>query len=187
MTNWRRFGRCAQPASDEHAAELQRALKDRSNLVVAAAAAVVGERKLNALAGELTAAFERFLVNPEKDDKLCRAKIAIIQALDRLEHLEPEIFYKAARHVQFEPVWNGQVDSAVPLRSAGLVAIARIGTGATCRSWSIRWPTPSATSGSRPPRRSGALVRKPLAWSSDSSRGSAIAIPKFFRSACMVY
>lgn len=117
-----------QPPSADSAAELKRGLNDRSNLIVAAAAAIVGEHNLQVLAGELTAAFDRFLVDPQKDDKLCRAKIAIIQALDRLEHMEPEVFHKAARHVQFEPVWNGQVDAAAPLRSAALVAIARIGT-----------------------------------------------------------
>jgi HEAT repeat protein len=116
-----------QPPSAEIAAAVQHALRDRSNLIVAAAAVVAGEQNLRSFAAELTQAFQRFLVNPEKDDKLCRAKIAIIQALDRVEHMDPEVFYKAARHVQFEPVWNGRVDSAAPLRSAALVAIARIG------------------------------------------------------------
>lgn len=118
----------SQPLSDQHAVELQRALQDRSNLVVATAAAVVADLNLSRLAAELAAAFGRFMVNPEKDDKLCRAKIAIIQALDRLEHSDPDLFRQAARHVQFEPVWNGKVDAAAPLRSAAIVAIARIGT-----------------------------------------------------------
>jgi len=117
-----------QAPSSEHEAELRRGLKDRSNLVVAAAAAIVGEQSLAGLSAELESAFERFLVNPQKDDKLCRAKIAIIQALDRLEHSQPEVFQKAARHVQLEPVWGGQADSAAPLRAAALVALARIGT-----------------------------------------------------------
>jgi HEAT repeat protein len=117
-----------QPPSSEVEAQLNRGLKDRSNLLVATAAAVVGEQNVRSLAGELTAAFERFLVDPVKDDKLCRAKIAIVQALDRLEHVEPDVFHKAARHVQLEPVWGGQVDTAAPLRSAALVALARIGS-----------------------------------------------------------
>jgi HEAT repeat protein len=117
-----------QPPSAEVTAELEKALRDRSNIIVAAAAAIVGEQNLSAFTRELTAAFDHFLVDPQKDDKLCRAKIAIIQALDRLEHMDTEVFHKAARHVQFEPVWGGQVDTAVPLRSAALFAIARIGT-----------------------------------------------------------
>jgi hypothetical protein len=118
----------SKPPSGEVEAELKRALGDRSHLVVAAAAAIAGEQNLRRLAGDLATAFDRFLVEPEKNDKLCRAKIAIVQALDRLDHTEPDVFYKAALHVQFEPVWGGQADSAPPLRSAALVAIARMGT-----------------------------------------------------------
>jgi len=116
-----------QPPSSEHTVDLRRSLGDRSNLVVAAAAAVVGEQVKVELAGELEAAFDRFLVAPPKDDKLCRAKVAIVQALEKLEHERPAVFRKAARHVQFEPVWGGEEDSAAPLRAAALIALARIG------------------------------------------------------------
>jgi hypothetical protein len=105
--------------------ELKRRIGDRSNLVVAAAAAIAGEGELVELATDLEAAFDRFLVNPLKDDKLCRAKLAVVQALDRMEHPKTDIFLKAARHVQFEPVWGGSEDSAPPLRAAALVALAR--------------------------------------------------------------
>ena len=116
--------------NSEQKAELRRRIGDRSNLVVAAAAALVGENNLIEMAKDLEAAFDRFLVNPLKDDKLCRAKLAIVQALDRMEHPGPDIFLKAARHVQFEPVWGGSEDSAPPLRAAALVAFARAeGTG----------------------------------------------------------
>src|SRR3954468_363752 len=111
--------------------ELRKRIDDRSNLVVAAAAAIAGENALAELAKDLEAAFGRFLVNPLKDDKLCRAKIAVIQALDRLEHQNTEVFLKAARHVQFEPVWGGSEDSAPPLRAAALVALARA-EGTSC-------------------------------------------------------
>src|SRR4051812_14593054 len=116
--------------TDDQKAELRKRIGDRSNLVVAAAAAIAGEGTLVELARDLGAAFDRFLVNPVKDDKLCRAKIAIVQALDRMEHPNPDIFLKAARHVQLEPVWGGAEDSAPPLRAAALVALARAdGTG----------------------------------------------------------
>jgi len=116
-----------QPPCSEHTAELRRSLGDRSNLVVAAAAAVAGDQGMVELSADLEAAFPRFLVEPLKDDKLCRAKIAAVQALDKLEHDRPEVFRKAARHVQFEPVWGGQEDSAAPLRAAAIIALARIG------------------------------------------------------------
>jgi HEAT repeat protein len=109
----------------EQVAELRKRIGDRSNLVVAAAAAIAGDNTLADLAGDLEKAFDRFLVNPLKDDKLCRAKLAIVQALDRMEHQRTDVFLKAARHVQFEPVWGGSEDSAPPLRAAALVALAR--------------------------------------------------------------
>jgi HEAT repeat protein len=118
----------AQESSREKEDELRSGLRDRSNLVAAAAASIVGEQNLSALAAELEPAFERFLVDPQKVDKLCRAKIAMIQALDKLDHSDPEVFRKAARHAQFEPVWGGQIDSAAPLRAAAVVALARLGT-----------------------------------------------------------
>ncbi|SIO65053.1 HEAT repeat [Singulisphaera sp. GP187] len=111
--------------SDEQKGGLRKRIGDRSNLVVAAAAAIAGENALAELAGDLQAAFARFLVNPVKDDKLCRAKLAIVQALDRMEHPQPDVFLKAARHVQLEPAWGGSEDSAPRLRAAALVALAR--------------------------------------------------------------
>src|SRR4051794_25089741 len=104
-----------QTLTDEQVAELRKRIGDRSNLVVAAAAAIAGENALVELAGDLEAGFDRFLVTPLKDDKLCRAKVAIVQALDRMEPRHTAVFLKAARHVQLEPVWGGTEDSAPPL------------------------------------------------------------------------
>ncbi len=115
-----------QSLTPEQKSELRKRIGDRSNLVVAAAAAIVGENALVELANELEAAFDRFMANPLKDDKLCRAKIAVVQALDKMEHPKPGIFLKASRHVQLEPVWGGTEDSAPPLRAAAIVALARV-------------------------------------------------------------
>ena len=115
-----------QSLTSEQKAELRKLVSDRSNLVVAAAAEVAGENTLIELAADLEAAFGRFLVNPLKDDKLCRAKIAVIQALDKMEHQRPDVFEKASTWVQLEPVWGGSEDSAAPLRAAALIALARI-------------------------------------------------------------
>lgn len=112
--------------SPEMTAELRKALEDRSNLVVAAAAAIAGDRRLTELAPALEDAFHRFMDEPEKTDKLCRAKLAVIQALDKMEQGTEEVFLQAARHVQFEPVWGGSEDSAAPLRAAAIIALARI-------------------------------------------------------------
>ena len=115
-----------QSLTPEQKAEVRKRIGDRSNLVVAAAAAIAGENTLVELAKDLEAAFDRFLVNPLKDDKLCRAKIAIVQALDKMEHEDTDVFRRAAAHVQLEPVWGGTEDSAPPLRAAAVVALARV-------------------------------------------------------------
>ncbi len=112
--------------SPELTAELKTAIDDRSNLIVAAAAALAGDSGLVELAPPLASAFDRFLLDPLKTDKLCRAKLAVIQALDKFEHGDPDVFLKAARHVQLEPVWGGSEDTAAPLRAAALLALARI-------------------------------------------------------------
>lgn len=115
-----------QTLSPEQIAQLRKRIGDKSNLVVAAAATIAGENTLAELAKDLEAAFDRFLVNPLKDDKLCRAKIAVVEALDKMEYQNPDVFLKAARHIQFEPVWGGSEDTAPPLRAAGIVALARV-------------------------------------------------------------
>ena len=72
--------------SPELTVELKTAIDDRSNLIVAAAAAIAGDQGFVELAPTLASALDRFLVDPLKADKLCRAKLAVIQALDKLEH-----------------------------------------------------------------------------------------------------
>jgi HEAT repeat protein len=115
-----------QALTPEQEAEVRKRIGDRSNLVVAAAAALAGENALVEASKDLETAFDRFLVNPLKDDKLCRAKIAIVQALDRMGHEDADVFRCAASHVQHEPVWGGTEDSAPPLRAAAVVALARV-------------------------------------------------------------
>jgi HEAT repeat protein len=113
------------PPSPETTSELRAALRDKSNLVVATAAAIVGDQHYAELSAELELAFDRFLVDPVKNDKLCRAKIAVIEALNKLEHTRADVFLRAHRHVQLEPVWGGSEDTAAPLRAAAIFGLAR--------------------------------------------------------------
>ncbi len=108
-------------------AELRKAINDSSNLVVAAAAALAGERNLPVLAADLETAFTRFLVDPVETDKVCRAKSAIIVALNQFEHAKEEIYLTGIRHVQKEPAWGDPVDTASALRGDCAFALARIG------------------------------------------------------------
>ncbi len=110
----------------EHLAELRKALGDPSNLVVADAAEIVGSRALPELAPDLVAAFDRFLIDPAETDKLCRAKIAIVEALNKVEYDKEDVFLRGIRHVQMEPRWKKEEDSAAPLRGSAAFGLVRI-------------------------------------------------------------
>ncbi len=115
-----------EAATPEHQAELRRALEDRSNLVVADAAEIVGERLLSDLAPDLVAAFDRFMVEPAESDKGCRAKIAIVNALNQIEYDEEDVFLRGIRHAQMEPRWGREEDSAAPLRGGSAFGLVRV-------------------------------------------------------------
>ena len=116
----------AGPIGPEEVAALRKALADRSNLIVAAAAEIAGENGLLELSKDLEAAFPRFLVDPVKNDRLCRAKTTIVQALEKMEHARVEVFETASTYIQNEPVFGGSEDTAVELRCVGLAGLARI-------------------------------------------------------------
>ena len=83
MTSWRCFESSADNRSPPSIRpRCGRRIGDRSNLVVAAAAAIAGENGLVELAKDLEGAFDRLLVQPLKDDKLCRAELVVVQAGD---------------------------------------------------------------------------------------------------------
>jgi hypothetical protein len=109
-----------------HVVELRRALNDVSNLVVGDAAEIVAEQHLSELAADLVAAFDRFLVDPVETDKLCRAKLAIVETLNAIEYDREEIFLRAIRHVQMEPRWGREEDSAAGLRGVAAFGLVRI-------------------------------------------------------------
>lgn len=114
------------PPAPEHLGELRAALVDKSNLVVAEAVEIVGARGLVEFVPDLRAAFERFMVEPEETDKLCRAKTAIVEVLNKLEYDNDDVFLRGVRHVQFEPVWGGQADTASHLRGSSALGLVRI-------------------------------------------------------------
>ena len=103
---------------------LRTALKDRNNYLVSKAAALAGQLGLRVLVPELSAAFDRFLVDAVKSDPQCWAKNAIAQALKDLGHEHPAIFLRGAKHFQLEPVWGGRADSAAALRAVCALALA---------------------------------------------------------------
>ncbi|HLU66757.1 MAG TPA: HEAT repeat domain-containing protein, partial [Kofleriaceae bacterium] len=117
----------AAPGTAETVRELRAALRSRTGLVAAAAAAVVGETGCDELTDELEAAFARFLEDPIKRDPRCAAKQAIARALVELGRWSSEVFPAGIRHVQLEPVFGGREDTAAPLRGMSALAYAQLG------------------------------------------------------------
>jgi HEAT repeat protein len=115
-----------EPPSPVVVLEVTHALRDPSNLVAAEAAEIAGEARLAELAPALVATFERFLDNPVKTDKLCRAKIAIVEALNKMDFAEEGFYLRGVRYLQMEPAWGDPVDTAVPLRTACAFALVRL-------------------------------------------------------------
>ncbi|HOU15323.1 MAG TPA: HEAT repeat domain-containing protein [Anaerolineae bacterium] len=114
------------PLTADTLAQLRQALANHNSHVVAAAAEIVGEEELADLEPDLTAAFAALMRNPAKTDPGCGAKTAIANALRACECPAEAVFLQGVRHVQMEPVWGGQVDTAAPLRGAcalGLVGM----------------------------------------------------------------
>lgn len=68
---------------------------------------------------------DRFFINPAKSDPQCWAKDAIVESLAKLEYEDSAVFIRGLRHVQMEPVWGGQQDSAGPLRAKCALALVQ--------------------------------------------------------------
>jgi HEAT repeat protein len=116
-----------EPVSPEATAELRRCLADPSSVVVAEAAKVIKERSVSDLAGDLVTAFDRFMIDPEKSDRQCRAKIEIVDALNRLEYAEPDVFLRGLSHRQDPRFGAPGQDAAGTLRAFCALGLARIG------------------------------------------------------------
>jgi len=107
--------------------ELLKALGDKSSLVVAKAAALAAAKNLHEATAALMNAFERFMKNPEKTDKGCTAKLAIMDALMQLDCEDPRVFLEGVHHVQREAAWGEPIDTAANLRGNCAMALARFG------------------------------------------------------------
>jgi hypothetical protein len=120
----REAGQDAGSASSQRI--LREVLKGREARAIAKAAAVASEQDVVELRPDLHAALGRLLDAPFKADPGCAAKTALCEALDRLGATELEVFRRATRHVQSEPVFGGRVDTAAELRGRAAMAVARL-------------------------------------------------------------
>ena len=96
-------------------ARLRTALRGTHGFLVAAAAKLVEDHRLEPLVPELVAAFTRLCDDdPVKRDPACRGKLAIARALHALDHWDDRVFVAGLTHSQLEG-W-GKEDTAAELR-----------------------------------------------------------------------
>jgi len=105
-------------ALDVHApaslAKLRAAVASLTGFLVAAAASLVEEHRLEPIVPELAPAFERLCEQPVKRDPGCRGKLAIARALHALDHWDDRVFVAGLTYVQ--PEGWGPEDTAAELR-----------------------------------------------------------------------
>ncbi|HYV48624.1 MAG TPA: HEAT repeat domain-containing protein [Myxococcaceae bacterium] len=105
---------------------LVEALEKGAGVVAARAAAIIKEQHLEGFEDALRAAFDRFLQDPARTDPSCHAKVALLEALDFLEWMDPAPFLRGVRYVQEEKQWGPPVDTATGVRSRSAFALARL-------------------------------------------------------------
>lgn len=113
------------PANAQTISALRKALSDRVNIVIAKAATIVAELQLKVLIPDLLTAFDRLFTEPVKADPQCWGKNAAAAALKDLGHDKSSAFLRGARHVQMEPVWGDEVDTAGTLRATCALALVQ--------------------------------------------------------------
>ena len=114
------------PESHDLMRELASFLQNKSNHVVAAAAATIERLEAPALAPGLVQAFERLMRDPAKLDPGCKALIAIVQALVQFDDPAAKVYFAGIRHVQMEGSFGPPVDVAAPLRGLCARGLARM-------------------------------------------------------------
>ncbi|UHD15020.1 HEAT repeat domain-containing protein [Thiocapsa bogorovii] len=115
---------CDREIPERVLAAAREALADRHHLMVAKAAELAGDRLFYALEPDLIAAYRRFLEDPAKRDPGCTAKGAIVRALVALDSQDAGFYIAGIRYRQPEPVWGGNVDTAVDLRVSCAIGLA---------------------------------------------------------------
>ena len=119
--------RALDAAAPGSLAKIRAAVASTTGLLVAAAASLVEEHRLEAVVPELAPAFERLCEDPVKRDPGCRGKLAIARALHALDHWEDRVFVAGLAYVQREG-WGAE-DTAAELRGVCGLAHAHFARG----------------------------------------------------------
>jgi len=114
-----------QAPTDARIEPLRKALANQNNFIAAKAADLIRQFDLQEITADLLKAFDRFFEDAKKSDPQCWAKNAISRALAAFELQEPDVFLRGMRHIQLEPVWGGQSDTAGTLRATCALALVQ--------------------------------------------------------------
>ncbi|MBH8574834.1 hypothetical protein I8752_17765 [Nostocaceae cyanobacterium CENA369] len=114
------------PTSESGIVILRQVLKSKYSIAVAQAAKIIRESSITELVADLVEAFARMMAKPTQVDQNCLAKKEIAQALYHLEYSDENLFLQGIRHIQMEPVWGGQEDTAAGLRGICAFGLVRM-------------------------------------------------------------
>jgi HEAT repeat protein len=115
----------AQGATEQTVTALREALASPTNVIVAKAATIAAALALQPLVPDLRHTFHRLFENAARTDPQCWGKNAIAKALKDLGHSASEDFLRGLDHIQMEPVWGGEEDTATVLRSTCALALVQ--------------------------------------------------------------
>jgi len=154
------------PTSDLGVVTLRQILSSKYAMIVAQAAQAIGECEMHSFVPDLENAFNRFMLNAKDSDPGCRAKQAIAETLYRLNYSDETLFLQGIHHIQLEPIWGGQVDTAPRLRGTCALGLVRMNYSQVMVELAdlLADPDPEARIGAAPPdrlqwkRSGGALV-----------------------------
>jgi HEAT repeat protein len=118
--------RALDPGAPAAHGELRDALRSANGILIAAAARLVAEHRLEALVPELAAAFEELREDAVQRDPGCRGKIAIARALHELDHWDDRVLV-AGLTIEQKEGWGTQDDMAAELRGVCGLAHAHFG------------------------------------------------------------
>ena len=113
-----------EPASLD---KLRAAVRSTTGFLVAAAAGLIEDHRLEPIVPELAPAFERLCEQPVKRDPGCRGKLAIARALHALDHWDDRVFVAGLTYEQ--PEGWGPEDTAAELRGVCGLAHAHFARG----------------------------------------------------------
>jgi HEAT repeat protein len=115
----------ANPDQPDALKQLRAAIGSKISVVASKAAKLACELRKEELVPDLVSAFERFMKEPHKSDKGCRALNEIATALYAMDYAGHEVYLKGIRHVQTEGAYGPPVDNAVPLRAVSALGLVQ--------------------------------------------------------------